>query len=372
MRKKRYIPKYYKKKHYVIHPVLLVGVLAGAALLFFFTGYSLLNAPEDGLPVSNVPAASVVESETVSAQDQTGSADTLPPSVPESENSQLETEDQVLTPEEQKYLDVLRLAEVNCTNAQPSVTDPACWQQQAVEILEGLEKDSYYQNLGLDLSYVDSYPYLLAVNRAASTVTVYGVDDQNRYTVPYMAMVCSGGEDTPLGYYHTPVNYQWRLLSGPCYGQYATRIWDAYLFHSVPYYTQHKDDLEYIEFNKLGTLASLGCIRLQTVDVKWIYDHCPIGTKVIIYDDEDVPGPMGKPGTIWIDPENVELRGWDPTDPDPENPWDEQYRSGTAIRSDEAWEQYQEEQAVDAFQSSITPTDLQGWNHDYLTEGTRG
>ena len=71
-------------------------------------------------------------------------------------------------------------------------------------------------------------------------------------------MVCSGGEDTPLGFFATPVSYDWRLLAGPSYGQYATRIWDAYLFHSVPYYSQHKDDVEYDQFNELGTPASLG------------------------------------------------------------------------------------------------------------------
>ena len=86
---------------------------------------------------------------------------------------------------------------------------------------------------------------------------------------------------------------------GPSYGQYATRIYDSYLFHSVPYYSQHKDDVEYDEFNLLGTRASLGCIRLAVVDVKWIYDNCPLGTPVIIYNDADDPGPMGKPGTIY-------------------------------------------------------------------------
>ena len=84
---------------------------------------------------------------------------------------------------------------------------------------------------------------------------------------------------------------------GPSYGQYATRIYSSYLFHSVPYYSQHKDDVEYDEFNKLGTIASLGCIRLAVVDVKWIYDNCPLGTPVVIYNDKENPGPMGKPGT---------------------------------------------------------------------------
>lgn len=82
---------------------------------------------------------------------------------------------------------------------------------------------------------------------------------------------------------------------GPSYGQYATRIFDSYLFHSVPYYSQHKDDIEYDEYNLLGTSASLGCIRLEVVDVKWIYDNCPLGTPVLIYADAENPGPMGKP-----------------------------------------------------------------------------
>ncbi len=157
---------------------------------------------------------------------------------------------------------------------------------------------------------------------------------------------------------------------GPSYGQYATRIYDSYLFHSVPYYSQHKDDVEYDEFNLLGTRASLGCIRLAVVDVKWIYDNCPLGTPVIIYNDADDPGPMGKPGTIYTDPADTEKRGWDPTDPDPANPWDDAFESGTAIRSQAAWDQWETER--ENWMSSLTPTDLQGWSTDSKIAGTRG
>ena len=185
-----------------------------------------------------------------------------------------------------------------------------------------------------------------------------------------MAMVCSGGADTPTGYFSTPVDYSWRLLMGPSYGQYATRIYSSYLFHSVPYYSQHKDDVEYDEFNKLGTIASLGCIRLAVVDVKWIYDNCPLGTPVVIYNDKENPGPMGKPGTIYTDPADTEKRGWDPTDPDPANPWDDAFESGTAIRSQAAWDQWEDER--EGWMKSLTPTDLQGWSTDSKIEGTRG
>ena len=223
---------------------------------------------------------------------------------------------------------------------------------------------------GMTLDAQDGFPYLIAVNRAASTVTVYTTDEDNRYTVPFMAMVCSGGTDTPTGYWTTPVNYDWRLLMGPSYGQYATRIYGGYLFHSVPYYSQHKDDVEYDQFNQLGTIASLGCIRLAVVDVKWIYDNCPIGTPVVIYDDEANPGPMGKPGTIYTDPSDETKRGWDPTDPDPANPWDDAYETGTAIRSQAAWDQWDAQH--EAWMSSLTPTDLQGWSTDSSVVGTRG
>lgn len=261
-------------------------------------------------------------------------------------------------------------ASANATKDAPEVTDPATWDEAGKALMEQLEQQFAADGMTLDAQ--EGFPYLLAVNRAASTVTVYAADAGNRYTVPFMAMVCSGGEDTPTGYWTTPVNYDWRLLLGPSYGQYATRIYGGYLFHSVPYYSQHKDDVEYDQFNELGTPASLGCIRLAVVDVKWIYDNCPIGTTVVIYDDAATPGPMGTPGTIYIDPDDETYRGWDPTDPDAANPWDEHYRTGTTIRSEAAWAEWDAAQDDGRWHNTINPADLQGYSTDYKTEGTRG
>lgn len=265
---------------------------------------------------------------------------------------------------------VLATCTDNATGEKPQVTDPAGWNEAGREIIDGLAADPVYAGRGFTGAVREGYPYLLAVNRAASTVTVYTADEENRYTVPFMAMVCSGGSDTPIGYFATPIKYEWRLLSGPCYGQYATRIWDAYLFHTVPYYSQHKDDIEYDQFNQLGTPASLGCIRLLVCDVKWIYDNCPIGTRVVIYDNAEDPGPMGKPGTIYTDPADESRRGWDPTDPDPVNPWPENFRTGTAIRSQAAWDQWDE--LHEEWNTRLTPTDLRGFSTDSSKEGTRG
>ncbi len=163
-------------------------------------------------------------------------------------------------------------------------------------------------------------PYRIRVNRLLNCVTVYGLDSSHEYTVPVRAMVCSTGTATPTGVFHTFNRSTWRALFGGVYGQYATDIVGNILFHSVPYYSMNKNDVEYLEYNKLGTKASMGCIRLPVADALWIFNNCPIGTEVEIYDDADSPGPLGKPEPICID-ENSENRGWDPTDPDPNNPW---------------------------------------------------
>ena len=164
------------------------------------------------------------------------------------------------------------------------------------------------------------FPYRIRINRELNTVTVYSPDKDGTYSVPVKAMVCSTGAATPAGVFHTFNRSQWRSLFGGVYGQYVTDIVGDILFHSVPYYSMDKGNLEYLEYNKLGTAASLGCIRLAVKDALWIYENCPIGTEVEIYDDPENPGPLGKPESVYIDPES-ENRGWDPTDPDPANPW---------------------------------------------------
>lgn len=160
------------------------------------------------------------------------------------------------------------------------------------------------------------FPYLIKVNKQQNCITVYGADDNGNYNIPFKAMVCSAGNATPLGEFNTTARYDWKLLKGNVWGQYSTRIVGSILFHSVPYRIRAKDSLIVKYYNKLGTIASAGCIRLTTIDAKWIYDNCPIGTTVIIYNDSD-PGPLGKPSSIKITADN----GWDPTDPDDANPW---------------------------------------------------
>lgn len=166
----------------------------------------------------------------------------------------------------------------------------------------------------------NTQPYYLTVNLTDNIVTVYGKDTAGNYTVPLRAFACSGGTETPVGTFHTTVKYDWRALFGNVWGQYATRITGSILFHSVPYYKKDKSTLEYDEYNKLGTTASAGCIRLSVQDAKWIYDNCPIGTTVKMYRGK-VQEPLQPATPQKIDRNDTQRRGWDPTDPDPANPW---------------------------------------------------
>ena len=165
------------------------------------------------------------------------------------------------------------------------------------------------------------FPYYIKVNRRQNCITIYTLDENGEYTVPYKAMICSTGlyNATPRGTFHLSTKYLWRELYGKVYGQYATRITGGVLFHSVPYYKKSKSALCTDKYNKLGQQASMGCVRLTVEDAKWIADNCPSGTTVEIYDDDD-PGPLGKPEAAHIDTDSPN-KGWDPTDPDVDNPW---------------------------------------------------
>ena len=165
--------------------------------------------------------------------------------------------------------------------------------------------------------------YRLEVNCEQNVVNVYEKDENGEYKDCVKVMLCSVGSATPKSGTYSLKKYggwEWKGLQGDVFGQYATQITGNILFHSVPY-TKKGDNssLEYWEYDKLGTPASLGCIRLTVKNAKWIYDNCASGTKVYFYKDSN-PGPLGKPSERKISGDS-EVNGWDPTDPDSDNPW---------------------------------------------------
>ncbi len=220
--------------------------------------------------------------------------------------------------------------------------------------------------------------FSLQVNIGTNVVTVFARDENGQFTIPYKAMTCSSGlateeypEPTPVGNFNLKTSHIWCRMVDWTYSQYSYFIYSDIMFHSTPaaleyhinegefpslVYSVYSDALvshtkskvKVSEFNKLGTDASLGCIRLTVADSKWIFDNCPTGTPTTIIDSDASADPLGKPAVIKINedaiPEDcgeyIVARfpinenpysglytikylwvSWDPTDPDPNNPW---------------------------------------------------
>ncbi len=200
----------------------------------------------------------------------------------------------------------------------------------------------------------DPYPYYIKVNKKQNCVTIYQKDAVGEYTVPIKAMICSTGNATPLGVFDSKGKYVMKGLIHGVFGQYSTWITGNILFHSVPSARATKDSVSVRNYNQLGTTASAGCIRLTVADAKWIYDNCEIGTLIEIYEGEEV-GPLGKPEAIKL-PDGSR---WDPTDPDPENPWHEHQPSITVEKEKllyfgEEWTPYEDIEASDTCGNDIT------------------
>lgn len=177
----------------------------------------------------------------------------------------------------------------------------------------------YFDSNGKLVQNVDSIigrqsSYYLTINTGTNTVTAYAKDGNNGYIIPVKAMICATGisvHPTIKGTFVLRNRFRWRQLMGDVWGQYCVQIHSDYLFHSSWYYQQDNRTLSVFEYNRLGTDASHGCVRLTVADAKWIYDNC-IGSTVT--STSDCAQPFDKPDR----PTPVTLNGdngYDPTDP---------------------------------------------------------
>ena len=158
------------------------------------------------------------------------------------------------------------------------------------------------------LAYSPNDPWTIKVNQTTCVVTVY------RGSIPIRAMLCSVGLNgaTPTGTFSLGAKKQWHALFGDVYGQYVSVISGDILFHSVYYYTYRDNhSLSTVEYNKLGTPASAGCVRLNCADAYYIYKYCPVGSTVTIFYGTAADDPLGRPSKLVINTD------YDPTDPDP-------------------------------------------------------
>lgn len=137
--------------------------------------------------------------------------------------------------------------------------------------------------------------YEIEVDIASQIVTVYRAGSRSGGSIARQ-MICSSGADhsTPLGTFVMPEiqkedeREEWYYIARyELYVQYATRIVDDILFHSLPSAQKNVSPTE-DSLEGLGMPVSHGCIRLRPADARWIAENCPPGTQVHIYDDGEV------------------------------------------------------------------------------------
>ena len=162
-----------------------------------------------------------------------------------------------------------------------------------VKILDS--KDGYYYVEVLDynsLNYVRGYipmskvktvtpsgPYNILVDKGKQRVYVF-----NGQTL-VKEFICSTGKDetpTPSGRFLVGSKGPSFNPSDSAVCYFWTRLNNNYLFHSA-IYDVNGYPIE-SEYEKLGSKASHGCIRLQYYDAKWIQDNIPESTLVTISD----------------------------------------------------------------------------------------
>lgn len=178
-------------------------------------------------------------------------------------------------------------------NSSSAVIGSAYGSLSEVKVLEG-EGDYYYvETLDYDSgnnvrgyipkvmvkTVMPTGPYNIYVNKSNQRVYIFN----EQATVK--EFICSTGKDetpTPSGRFLTGSKGPFFYASDSSICYYWTRINNNYLFHSAIY------DLNgypiQSEYDKLGSKASHGCIRLPIDDAKWIQDNIPYGTLVTIGD----------------------------------------------------------------------------------------
>ena len=134
-------------------------------------------------------------------------------------------------------------------------------------------------------------PFAITVDVANQITTVYGLDENNEYTVIVRQMLCSTGmkatPSDPGDWVLSGRKANWCTFPkwGNSYARYWTKINGSIAFHSVIYNAVDLKAVNVKSVNMLGNRASHGCIRLSVADAKWIYDNVGAGTVVSIVEN---------------------------------------------------------------------------------------
>ena len=129
--------------------------------------------------------------------------------------------------------------------------------------------------------YSSSTDYIIIVDRANYLVAIFqGTKGSYSLVTNFDCAVGALSSPTITGQYTLGDKFYY-FDHGSARLFYASRIWGGYLFHSVLYYQDPTP--QRVMDGRVGMNLSLGCVRLEIDNAKYIYDNMPRGTTVVIY-----------------------------------------------------------------------------------------
>lgn len=148
--------------------------------------------------------------------------------------------------------------------------------------------------------------YRIDIDLTNQIATVYGIysDKSAKVLMSEFVSTARKGKTTPTGNFKIQgasggrkAKYRTcKLSGGKTYAEYACRFKGAKMMHGVPYKTRNTKGYVYKgEFNKLGSVASGGCVRMPIKLARYIYNNCPVGTPVHVFKGTKGKYPAGKP-----------------------------------------------------------------------------
>lgn len=144
--------------------------------------------------------------------------------------------------------------------------------------------------LKLGAAQEDVLPYQIYVSKDSFTIAILGIDEGGEYTrlLRTWRTAIGTGNKTRAGSYEIGKKYLWYEWALGGYTPYTCRLADSSIRIHSPLHNENKDwESLYREgYRQIGDKKTQGCLRTTTAGAAWIYYNCPVGTAVIVKNDE--------------------------------------------------------------------------------------
>ncbi len=144
---------------------------------------------------------------------------------------------------------------------------------------------------------VNASPYFIYVEKGSHTITIFGKDENGKYTVPKRTYLTATGRTaalTPVGDFQILGKEKWHCW-GHAYSPYCCKYYRNLFFHGPIYGQKSFGTLSIDSVLQIGTNASSGCMRTTAQAAYFIYQFCWIGTNVKIVNGSPLGRSASKP-----------------------------------------------------------------------------